>query len=185
MRPEPSVILLLGGPGAGKGTQGHLLGEALGVPHVSSGELVRQRAPIEAQESVSRGELLPDDDVARLVFARLAQPDMKNGVILDGFPRTLSQARQLDEWLRQRKAPPPTAIYLDVPTDELLERLTGRQFEVHRTDDNPHAAVRRLAVFAGEMPPVIHEYERRGLLKRVDGHGSVDTVHERVMQALH
>jgi adenylate kinase len=182
------VILVLGGPGAGKGTQGALLSQSLAVPHVSSGDLVRQRAtssnrPV-ADDAVGRGELLPDEEVAQLVFGRLAQPDAAGGVALDGFPRTIEQVHLLDEWLRERGREASAALFLDVPHDELLPRLTHRGSISSRTDDRAEVARHRLEVFDAELPPILDEYARRGILRRIDGSGAPEVVHQRVLRAL-
>src|SRR5260370_19498635 len=98
---QPALVLMFGGPGAGKGTQAQLLSAALSIPHVSSGELLRQDQSRVTQSIMQRGELLPDDEVARIVLARLRQPDARHGAVLDGFPRTLAQAHALDRWLAE------------------------------------------------------------------------------------
>jgi adenylate kinase len=191
---NPLVILVLGAPGAGKGTQGHLLSTAFGVPHISTGELLREHqqrsTPLgkAARSYMERGELLPDDLVSDLVFDRLGRPDAMSGAVLDGFPRTLVQAQKLDEWIRQRGADMPVVLYLDVPDGELLERLGRRQLRptsgaVPRSDDRPEVADARLDVFWREMPPVLEEYQQRAL-RRIDGVGSPEVVHERIMRAL-
>jgi len=182
------VIPMLGGPGSGKGTQGVLLSQSLAVPHVSSGELVRQRAMSSSRpprdDAVGRGELLPDEDVARLVFGRLEQPDAAGGVVLDGFPRTIEQVRMLDEWLCAHGRAASVALFLEVPREELLERLTQRATLSNRTDDREDVARHRLDVFDAELPPIVDEYERRGLLRRIDGSGPPEVVHQRVLRAL-
>src|SRR5216684_1683182 len=106
---RPQLLLIFGGPGAGKGTQASLLSQSLGVPHISS------------------GELLPDDLVTRVVLGRLEQPDAAQGAILDGFPRTVAQARALDDWLEQRGGGIRAAFYLDVPADDLVARIVSRR----------------------------------------------------------
>jgi len=179
VNPDRGTVLLLGGPGSGKGTQGALLSQVLGVPHVSSGELVRQRG---SDTSVARGELVPDRDIAELVLNRLDQPDAMQGVILDGFPRTLTQVHLLDEWLKRRGRAAPIAVYLDVPVDELLARLQQRRQD--RPDDDPESAMHRIDLYAREMPPLLDESERRGALRRIDAAAPVTAVHERIMRAL-
>src|SRR6187399_2362689 len=113
MPAEPQLVLLFGGPGAGKGTQAQALSSALGVPHISSGELLRGQDREAAL--MERGELLPDDVVTETVLRRLEQSDAARGAILDGFPRTLDQAVRLDRWLAQRGGVIRGAVYLDVP----------------------------------------------------------------------
>src|SRR3981081_471488 len=124
MHTEPQFVLMFGGPGAGKGTQAHLLSKALGVPHISSGDLLRLHA--QGTELMERGDLLPDDVVTEAVLRRLEEPDAAHGAILDGFPRTLPQAQLLDDWLRQHGGAVRGAVYLDVPRDDLVSRLVRR-----------------------------------------------------------
>jgi adenylate kinase len=178
MRPE--FILLFGGPGAGKGTQARLLSAALGSPHVSSGDLLRSAATGAVQEILSRGDLLPDDVVTDLVFDRLEQPDARRGAILDGLPRTLAQARVLDEWLERRGGRIRAAVYLDVPTDELVKRVIERGETGGRADDRAPATAARLEAFEQELPDVLRHYAERGVLRRVDGTGPIDAVQRRI-----
>ena len=181
---EPQFILLFGGPAAGKGTQAHLLSQALGIPHVSSGELLRENGSQFADNVMRRGDLLPDDVVSQLVFDRLQQPDARQGAVLDGYPRNLSQAESLDRWLADHGATVSAAIYLDVPPEEMVRRLVERGEISGRSDDRPQTAERRLEVFKQEMPPVLEHYARRGLFRKVDGTGSIKDVHQRVADVL-
>jgi adenylate kinase len=127
-----TVIVLLGAPGAGKGTQAQFLRERLGIPHVATGELFREAfrlgTPIgrEARRYMDRGQLVPDDITIRMLLERLDQPDAKSGVILDGFPRTPAQAAALDEALRERGGHVDRALLIDVPMDDLVRRMSGR-----------------------------------------------------------
>ena len=175
---------MFGGPGAGKGTQAQLLSAALGSPHISSGDLLRQEQSATTQSIMKRGDLLPDDEVARIVLARLQQPDARRGAVLDGFPRTLAQAEMLDRWLAEHGVSLRAAVFLEVPPDELTRRLIERGQRSGRVDDQSNVAPKRLEVFAQELPPVLDHYARRGLLRRVDGSGDIDQVHRQVMAAL-
>jgi adenylate kinase len=175
-----NVILLLGGPGAGKGTQARLLSEVLGVPHISSGDLLRARNGA-AQSVMQRGELVPDDVVTELVLGRLEEPDAQRGALLDGFPRTLNQALALDRWLEKRGGSVQAALYLEVPPEKLVERIAGRQ---ERRDDTADVAARRVDVFLSELPPVIDHYAELERLHRVDGTQPVEQVHQRVIERL-
>ena len=127
-----TVVVLLGAPGAGKGTQAVLLAERLGMPHVATGDLfraaVRDGSPIglEARRFMERGQLVPDDITIRMLLDRLDQPDAANGAILDGFPRTGAQARALDDALRERGDQVDLAVEIEVPVDELIRRMSGR-----------------------------------------------------------
>ncbi len=181
---HPQVILLFGGPAAGKGTQAGLLSGALGFPHVSSGDLLRDHQRRAAQAVMERGELLPDSVVSEVVFARLAQPDAAPGAVLDGFPRTLSQADALDRWLQQRGGGIRAAFSLEVPRDEMIERVVSRGELSQRGDDHADIARRRVEVFLQELPPVLEHYATRGLLHRIVGTQSVDEVHAQILKAL-
>ncbi len=180
----PQLILVFGGPGAGKGTQASLLGQLLGVPHISSGDLLREHQRHDTQNVMSSGELLPDDLVTRVVLARLEQPDAARGAILDGFPRTVAQARTLDSWLEQHGGVLRAAFYLDVPPDELVARIVGRQESSHRRDDNAAVAERRGEIFNREMPPILEHYAAHGQLQRLDGAQSVDRIQAQIIEAL-
>jgi adenylate kinase len=126
------VVLLLGAPGAGKGTQARFLAETLGVPHVASGDLLREhrqrgtRLGQAAQSYMDRGDLVPDALVVDMIVERLGQPDAQRGALLDGFPRTLAQAQALEDRLSQRRSGVRVAVYIDVPGQVLVERLAGR-----------------------------------------------------------
>jgi adenylate kinase len=182
--PGTRVILLFGGPAAGKGTQASRLSDALSYPHVSSGDLLRDHQRRAAQAVMERGDLLPDDLVSEVVFARLAEPDAAPGAILDGFPRTLSQAEALDAWLQQRGGAIAAAFYLEVPRDQMIERAVSRGELSHRGDDHADVARRRVEVFLQELPPVLDHYAARDLLHRIDGTRSVEQVHQEIMRAL-
>lgn len=181
---RPQVILLFGGPGAGKGTQASLLSRTLGVPHISSGDLLREHQRSGTSKVMNTGELLPDDLVTRIVLARLERPDAAPGAILDGFPRTAAQAGALDAWLEQHAGAIRAAFYLDVPPGDLVARIVDRRKISHRDDDNAAVAQRRVAVFTEEMPPVLDHYAAHGQLRRIDGSQSVDQVQKQLTQAL-
>jgi adenylate kinase len=181
--PRPQVILMFGGPAAGKGTQASLLGEALGLPHISSGDLLREHQRRSAKAVMERGDLLPDDVVSEVVFVRLAERDAEKGAVLDGFPRTLSQAKALDAWLERQGGAIGAAFYLEVPRDQMIERAVSRGEVRHRGDDHADIARRRVDVFLKELPPVLDHYAARGLLHRIDGTQSVDQVHEQIINA--
>jgi adenylate kinase len=179
---QPQFVLMFGGPGAGKGTQAHLLSAALGVPHISSGDLLRLHA--QGRELMRRGDLLPDDVATEAVLKRLDEPDAARGAILDGFPRTLAQAQRLDTWLQQRGGAVRAAVYLEVPRDDLVARLVSRGLVGQRDDDRADVADRRVDVFLEELPPVLNHYAARGLLRRIDGTRPVDSVHDEIIRAL-
>jgi adenylate kinase len=173
------LVLLFGGPGSGKGVQAGLLTEALGLPHIASGDLLRdsqtRQTPLgqAAREFMARGDLLPDELISDIVFARLAEPDAARGAILDGFPRTLGQAERLDRWLAEHHWRLSDVVYLDVPPEVLLQRLTGR----HRADDKPAVAQHRIEESLEDLPALLEKYQAR----RIDGTGSVEQIHQRIM----
>lgn len=175
------VLLLVGPPGAGKGTQAEALTKNHGLPAVSTGELLRAEVKAATalgqriQTMMANGELVPDDVVNGLVARRLAQPDAAKGIILDGYPRTVAQARYLDQLLTQRGYPPVTVLHLDVPDEEVVQRLAARG----RADDKPEVIRERLKVYTRETAPILEHY-RGGDLNRIDGTGSPEEVARRV-----
>jgi adenylate kinase len=211
------VVLLLGAPGAGKGTQARFLAETLGVPHVASGDLLREHRQRgtdhgrAAQEYMDRGDLVPDELVVDIIVERLDMPDATLGALLDGFPRTVAQADALDCRLKERGGAVRVAVYVDVPTEVLVERLAGRWMcrrcyttfhEVfnppaaaaacdtcggelyQRADDKREVVANRVAVYLRETLPVVEHYERRGILKRIDGAQPIQAVKDALRQIL-
>ena len=189
-------LVLLGPPGAGKGTQATRLVGHLGIPQLSTGDMLREavaaRSPagLRAAEIMSRGELVPDDVVIAVVSNRIDRPDASPGFILDGFPRTLPQAAALDRELAYRNANLDVVLELKVDEEALLKRIRGRAEEAAmkgksvRSDDNPEAFKTRLDVYRGQTAPVSEYYRSRGLLKTVDGLQPVDVVTANMMNAL-
>ena len=204
-----SIILLLGPPGAGKGTQARFLRDALAVPHIASGDLLRDHrqrgTPLghAAQAYMDRGDLVPDQLVVDMVMERLDRDDARRGALLDGFPRTRAQAQVVDDDLAARGSIVRVALYLEVPTEVLVERIAGRwlcpscqaTYPSHssappgdgrcvacrdrlyqRADDRPEVVQKRIAVYLRETLPVVDHYARRGLLVRVDGSRSIEAV---------
>jgi adenylate kinase len=170
-------LVLLGPPGSGKGTQAERLSNELGLTHISTGELVRAH-PAETEQYSRAGQLVPDDVVVGLLDGAL--PTGPGGVMLDGFPRSVEQAGVLDELLRKAGRPLTAVLFLDVPDDVVIERLAQRG----REDDDPETVKQRLAVYRESTEPLVAHYERRGLLRRIDGSRDAEAVHEQIRAAL-
>ena len=182
--------LLLAPPGAGKGTQGERLAQVYGVPHLATGDLLRHHvaeATVLGQEAkgyMDRGELVPDRLVVDMVSDRIAGAQQLAGFVLDGFPRTLTQARQSYEWGRAKGRTFHAVISLQVPEDELVRRLVERGRSSGRTDDNEQTIRNRLAVYAEHTEPLLDFYRGREILLEVDGTGAVPEVTARIGSAL-
>lgn len=183
-------IVLLGAPGSGKGTQATLLRDRLQLVHVSTGDLLRAEKAagtplgIEAQAVMARGELVSDSLVLNMLEVRLAKPDIQAGVIFDGYPRNVTQARSLDGLLAKLKMPVQHAILLDVPETALLARLAERARKEGRVDDTPATIGHRLEVYRDATEPVVDYYARAGLLTRVAGQGTVEDIYKQIAQAI-
>jgi len=179
--------LLLAPPGAGKGTQGERLSEHYGVPHLATGDALRacvaqqSEIGIQAQSYMERGELVPDRVVLEMVRQMLAEPEPLEGFILDGFPRTLGQARTAYEWGKVNGRTFHAVISLDVPEDELVRRLLERAASQGRSDDKADTIRNRLAVYDSFTEPLLDFYRERDILVEVDGTGAVDEVTDRVV----
>ena len=203
------MVVVMGPPAAGKGTQCTLLAEKLGLPHISTGVLLREAVANNsalgklAQPFLDRGELVPDDTMSALVQQRLKEEDAQRGAILDGFPRTVDQARKLDDVLARLGRRIDATIYLRVPAEAVLERIThrftcprcGATYDVRSTparvsgrcdncgevleqrdDDRPEVARRRLEVYVEQTAPLIEFYRVKKVLIEVDGAESVEQV---------
>jgi len=183
-------LILVGPPGAGKGTQGHRLSERYGIPEISTGDIlraaVRQGTVLgqEAKRYMDRGALVPDEVIIGIVHERLGQDDAKAGFILDGFPRTVAQAEALTQLSEAQERPIEHVISIEVPEKELLQRLSGRRQMEGRLDDTDEAVRHRLEVYHRETAPLIDYYRQRGLLRSVPGVGTVDAIFQRITAVL-
>lgn len=210
-------IILIGAQGSGKGTQAIMLSQALGVPHVASGDLFRKafddktELGLQAKAFLDRGELVPDDLTVAMVLGRLEEPDCAQGVLLDGFPRTIAQAQALDNGLQGVGKRIDVAIYLNVPREELLKRLSGRYIcranqhvynintrppkvagvcdldgsELYqRSDDVGEAVQKRLDIFFNETIKLLDYYGSQHKLEEVDGNQNIDQVQQLLLDTI-
>jgi adenylate kinase len=185
-------IVLLGPPGAGKGTQAAKLADAFGIPAVATGDIfrsnIRQGTELGklAKEYIDRGDLVPDDVVIAMVMDRLSEPDSADGFLLDGFPRTVAQAEALDRRLEQSpgQAPLDAALNFEITEDELFKRLVSRAEREHRSDDAEDVIRHRLEVYKAKTKPLVDYYESSGMLVPVDGMGRIEEVNRRIMASL-
>jgi adenylate kinase len=213
-----TIVLLVGPPGAGKGTQATAVSRELGVPHLASGNLFRAAmeagTPLgtEAKQYMERGELVPDKTTIGLVMEELAKPETARGVVLDGFPRTVAQARALDESLAAGGERVKRVIYIDVPNEELVKRLSGRwvcptcgtpyhevsepprvpgrcdregDALVQRDDDRPEVVRARLEQQVPPMREVVDHYVRQRVVDRIDGTQPIEGVTADIVVRLH
>jgi len=183
-------VVLMGPPGAGKGTQAAVVAERLGIPHVSTGDIFRanvsQGTPlgVEAKRYMDAGEYVPDSVTNSMVRDRLAQADAEPGFLLDGYPRTVAQVDELAGMLAEQGTALDHVIELTVDVEEVVGRLSKRAAEQGRSDDTEDVIRRRLEVYFEQTAPLIDAYAQQGLLVKVDGMGAVDEVTARVLAAL-
>lgn len=217
MTTEPTYVILLGPPASGKGTQAARLKEYLGAPHIASGDLFRYNLKnetelgLKAKAYMDRGALVPDDITIGMVLDRLSRPDCEDGALFDGFPRTLPQAKALDEALAKQGAELDRVLNIEVPDEELVERVSGRRIcrtcgepyhvkykkpekegicdldggELYqRDDDKPETVRKRIKVYWDQTSPLIDYYREKGILRDIDGDQPIDEVTEELKEAV-
>lgn len=203
-------VILLGAPGAGKGTQAVRLAKRYNIPHISTGDIfrsnIKERTPIGivAKSYIDKGQLVPDEVTIQIVKERLEKDDCKNGYLLDGFPRTVSQAEALDGFSEI-----DSVVNIDVPLNKLMRRITGRRVcgkcgesyhidyldgstscrkcdgeLIQRADDNEEAVGKRLEVYEKQTAPLIDHYKSKGKLIDIDGDGDIDSVFAAIVERL-
>jgi adenylate kinase len=183
-------LVIMGPPGAGKGTQATLIAEHYGIPAISTGDMFRAMktadTPLARQvrEIMESGGYVSDDITNAIVADRLAHEDCKRGFLLDGYPRTLQQVQTLDDYLAESQRPLNAVISLVADVEEVVARLLRRALIDGRSDDNEETIRVRLQVYAEQTEPLLEVYRSRGLLVEVDGHGEVQEVSERIFAAL-
>jgi adenylate kinase len=183
-------LIIVGPPGAGKGTQAGRIAEAFGIPAISTGDIFRKNVaegtPLgqRAKQLMDAGEYVPDDLTNELVRDRLAEADAVDGFLLDGYPRTVGQVEYLDALLAEHDAGIDAVVRLVADQDELVGRLLKRAEQQGRSDDNEETIRRRQEVYLQETAPIVAVYEQRGLVVDVDGLGGIDEVGDRIADAL-
>lgn len=205
-------MILVGPPGAGKGTQAARLVDLLNITHISTGDMLRAAVKAgtelgkQADAFMKAGDLVPDEVVIGMVLERIAEPDCENGFMLDGFPRTRPQAEALDVALDKAGVELDAVVLIEVADDLIVERIVGRRMDpetgdiyhltfnpppegvadrlIQRKDDTEEAARARLSKYHGETAPIVPFYEQKGLLRRIDGVGTPDEVTARIRKTL-
>jgi adenylate kinase len=182
------IAVLFGPPGSGKGTQASIISERFGLPHVSTGQMLRDEVAADSELGrevgpiMATGGLIPDETMVRVIEHRLAQPDAAAGVLLDGFPRTVPQARELDDMLERTGREIGVVLFFDVPESELVKRIAHRAEQDHRADDTPKAFIERMREYEGKTAPVIGYYEGRGTrIEYVNGNAPIDAVTDSIV----
>jgi len=183
-------LIIVGPPGAGKGTQAGRIAEAVGVPAISTGDIFRKNVAegtplgVQAKAIMDAGEYVPDELTNELVKSRLAEADAEQGFLLDGYPRTVGQVAYLDALLAEQGTAVDAVVQLVADQDALVARLLKRAEEQGRTDDNEETIRRRQEVYTEQTAPIVAAYAERGLVLDVDGLGGIDEVGDRIQAAL-
>jgi adenylate kinase len=184
-------VLLIGPPGAGKGTQASRIADHFDLDRIATGDLLREQVANGtelgkvAKEYMDRGDLVPDDIVIAMTRDRMLEASEEGGYVLDGYPRTLAQAEAAYRWATARGIQFDLTLYFEIEEDELLARLAGRAREQHRSDDAEETVRHRLEVFANQTHPLVDYYQRRGILVRINAVGPVDAISEEIFATLH
>lgn len=183
-------IVMLGAPGAGKGTQALRIAEAHGIPHISTGEMLRAAIAAgselgqKVKEIVESGALVPDELVVEVIRVRLSQPDAKGGFVLDGFPRTIGQAEALDTLLAELGRPLQIVIELELAEDIAVKRMLGRAADEGRADDTPEVIKNRFEVYRRQTEPLSNYYRSTGILVAIDSSPGMDEVFAEIERVL-
>ncbi|WP_025270560.1 adenylate kinase [Hippea sp. KM1] len=211
------ILILLGAPGVGKGTQGVLISKEYGIPQISTGDILRKEVKEEtelgkkAKVYMDKGELVPDDVIIGMMENRIKEDDCKNGFILDGFPRTVAQAEAFDEMLKKNNLQLDRVLLIDVPEEEIIDRLTGRRVcpscgavyhiknnppkkdnicdqcgskLIQRDDDTEEVVKNRLEVYKKSTMPLVEYYTKTGKLVKINGVGTIDEIFGRIKEVL-
>jgi len=182
------ITIIFGPPGSGKGTQAAIISERFQLPHISTGEILRDEVAAgselgrEVAPIMEGGELIPDDMMVRVIEHRIAQPDAEPGVLLDGFPRTVPQAEALDGMLERTGREIGVVLFFDVPESELSKRIAHRAEIDHRADDTPEAFIHRMREYEAKTAPVLDYYQGRGTrIEFVNGNAPIDVVTDSIL----
>lgn len=184
-------LLIMGPPGSGKGTQAVHIAEKMAIPAISTGDIFRYNVKEltelgkEAKSYMDKGDFVPDDVTNRMVADRLSQSDVANGFLLDGYPRTAGQVEALEAILTERDETLTAVLVLEVPDEEIVERLLARAATEGRSDDTADVIKHRLDLYHQETADLIESYIERGIVGRVDGTGAIDDITERLLQTIY
>jgi adenylate kinase len=184
-------VLLIGPPGAGKGTQASRIADHFDLARIATGDLLREQVANGtelgkvAKEYMDRGDLVPDDLVIEMTRDRMVEANEEGGYVLDGYPRTLAQAEAAYRWALARGIPFDLTLYFEIGERELLARLACRAREEHRSDDTEETVRHRLEVFANQTRPLVDYYQRRGILVPINAVGPIDAISEEIFATLH